>query len=363
MRNRGIALVVLACGALAGCQGTEESLSARSEIAAASVGAAPPTQPPASAARSSAAIAAPAASAVPAAGNGRRVTVPAFRVTFQQTTKATASASPLLGRGSARASQHATLSGIPEPVYQRIVDGAYRDFLAKARAAGLSVAGPEAAQSVEKVRAASTIPNNTVPPPNAVAEGFFGRDGNVLRHVSPGGVPNYGRSLDGVGQAFGSIDSAIGDIAKTTGSTVGYVLYHVDFASNWSSNQNPLGRLGRSASVEITPQVSLRDGLSGALILTPAAAACVGYCPNIGGKRVSAAARSEEAFVSQSRSAMGAGEQAGHALAAGIGALSGMGMSVGANEIVADPARYEAIVSQLLAEANTKVVAALAAAE
>ncbi len=69
------------------------------------------------------------------AGGSRTVLVPAYRVSFQQTVRVSATASPLLGRGVARASQHTALVGVPPDVYQRLVDRAHADFLAKARAA------------------------------------------------------------------------------------------------------------------------------------------------------------------------------------------------------------------------------------
>ncbi len=79
-----------------------------------------------------------------------------------------------------------------------------------------------------------------------------------------------------------------------------------------------------------------------------------------GGTAVSTPLTSSERFVRASESAMASGEVAANAVAAGIGALSGMGRSVNANQLVADPAAYERIVVQMLEQANSRVVAALA---
>ncbi len=88
----------------------------------------------------------------------------------------------------------------------------------------------------------------------------------------------------------------------------------------------------------------------------------MGYCPNMAGTAVNTPMASSESFVRASENAMAGGEIAANAVAAGIGALSGMGRSVNANQLVADPAAYERIVGQLLEQANSRVVAALASA-
>ncbi len=281
--------------------------------------------------------------------------VPAYRVSFQQTVRVSATASPLLGRGVARASQHTALVGVPPDVYQRIADRAHADFLAKARAAGLTVRSDAPGAS-----AASTVPNNTVPEANALSEAIVGRDGNIIRHVAPRGMSTFARQSDGATYALSAIDRALPEMAKSAGVPVGLVLFTVDFAVTSSSNQNPLARLGSRASVETVPQLSLRDTTSGLRFQTPSGAACVGYCPNMAGTAVSTPLTSSERFVRASESAMASGEVAANAVAAGIGALSGMGRSVNANQLVADPAAYERIVVQMLEQANSRVVAALA---
>jgi hypothetical protein len=291
------------------------------------------------------------------AGDARSVVVPAYRVSFQQSVRVSATASPLLGRGVARTSQHTALVGIPPDTYQRIVDRAHADFLAKARAAGLLVR-----TEAPGIETAATVPNNTVPEANALAEGIMGRDGNVVRHVAPRGMRTFARQNDGQAYAFSSLDRALPDLAKRAGAPVGLVLFTVDFAATASSNQNVLGRMGARASVETTAQISLRESASGVRYQTPAGAGCVGYCPNMAGTAVNTPAVSAESFTRTTQNAMGGGETAVHALASGLGALGGMGVSVGANQIVADPAAYERIVGQLLEQANSRVVQALAGA-
>ncbi len=276
--------------------------------------------------------------------------------------KASASASPLLGRATARASQHTALVGVPDDVYQRIVDRAWADFQARARAAGLTIAPASAWASANSVVAAQTAPLNEPPQRNAAAEAFLGRDGNVSRHVSPAGMRNYTRAtLDGAGAALGSLDRHIGEVTKATGAPTGLFLAVVDFAATSSSNSNFMGRFGNRASVETSAGLSLRPNVSSIHIQTPADAACTGYCPNGGGRATSLAVASQEAFGT-TRDAMSGGESAANALASGISALGGIGRSVSANEIVADPAAYERIVGDLLAQANAKAVEALAAA-
>lgn len=290
-------------------------------------------------------------------GGARSVVIPAYRVSFQQTVRVSATASPLLGRGVARTSQHTALVGIPPETYQRIVDRAHADFLAKARAAGLVVL-----MEAPGIETAATVPNNTVPEANALAEGIVGRDGNVVRHVAPRGMRTFARQSDGQAYAFSALDRSLPDITKRAGAPVGLVLFTVDFAATSSSNQNLLGRMGSRASVETTAQISLRESASGLRYQTPTGASCVGYCPNMAGTAVNTPAVSSEGFTRTTQNAMGGGETAVHALASGLGALGGMGVSVGANQIVADPTAYERIVGQLLEQANSRVVQALSGA-
>lgn len=280
----------------------------------------------------------------------QKVVIGAFRVAFNQSVKASAQSSALFSSNSVSAHMDGTLHGLDDSVYQAITDAAYADFVTKLKAGGFAVVeprdlgqsplyaklagvdNPQALDSSTTGKVIMVAPTGTkltlFPGDNGVASGFSGFDGGSPIRVFPA-------------------------LIKEQQAGVISVTYYIDFLNAESSGKSLVA--GGDAEVSMGQGLSVRAG-SGIAYSTVKGSQCVGYCPNITSTvKLGQAVYSSQAYGSTRDTTSGAA----NALGAVSGILSGRGFSTKSIEIDADPARYQLITGQLLADTNTALLATL----
>ncbi len=279
-----------------------------------------------------------------------KVVLASFRVAFNQSVKTSAQSSALFSSSVASAAMSGKLMGLEPRVYQAITDAAYADFVRKLKATGLTVIVPQELGASAAYAQLSSVGN-----PAALDSSTTG---NVLM-VAPSGTkltmfPGDG----GVASGFSGFDAAsplrvLPALIQEQQGGVMHVTYYVDFL-NASSSGHSLVK-GGDAEVAMGQGLSVRSG-SGVAYTTLAGSRCVGYCPNAtSAVKLGQAIHSEQAYgVSRDVT-----NQAVNTIGAISGLLSGRSFSRKDIEIHADPGRYSAISTQLLADANTALTETL----
>ncbi len=279
-----------------------------------------------------------------------KVVIAAFRVAFSQQVSASASSSALFSTNSASTAMKGTLRGLDHATYQAITDAAYADFVDKLRASGLAVLEPrDLAASSAYARLAS------VPSPAPLDA-----DQGKLLMFAPGGAKLAMFPGDtGAGSAFsgfnaGSPTQVWPALLKEQQAGVMSVTYYVDFLNAASSGKTLVA--GGNAEVAMGQGLSVRAG-SGLVYSTLRGSQCVGYCPDAHGSpfKLGQAVFSQQAYGTTRDVTDGSV----NALGAVSGLLSGRSFSRKDLEIHADPARYQGIARQLLADANTALTDAV----
>lgn len=279
-----------------------------------------------------------------------KVVIAAFRVAFSQQVSASARSSVLFSTNSTSAAMQGTLHGLDHAAYQAITDAAYADFVAKLRADGLAVLEPR------DLAASSAYARLTGVPSPAPLDADQGK----LLMFAPGGAKLAMFPGDtGAGSAFsgfnaGSPTQVWPALLKEQQAGVMSVTYYVDFL-NAASSGNTLVT-GGNAEVSLGQGLSVRAG-SGIVYSTLRGSQCVGYCPDAHGSpiKLGQAVYSQQAYGTTRDVTDGSV----NALGAVSGLLSGRGFSRKDLEIHADPARYQGIARQLLADANTALTDAV----
>ncbi|MCW5653097.1 hypothetical protein [Hydrogenophaga sp.] len=276
-----------------------------------------------------------------------KVVLASFRVAFNQSVKASAQSSALFSANTASAQMKGKLLGVEPRVYQAIVDAAYADFVRKLRASGLTVVEPTALGSSPAYARLSSVPN-----PAALDSSTTG---DVLMVAASGTKLTLFPGDAGVASGFSGFDTAspirvFPDLIKEQEAGVMHVTYYVDFLNASSSGRSMVK--GGNAEVAMGQGLSVRTG-SGISYTTLSGSRCVGYCPNaISSVKLGQAVFSEQAYgVSKDVT-----DSSVNAIGFLSGVLSGQSFSRKDIEIHADPGRYSAITTQLLADTNSALI-------
>ncbi len=279
-----------------------------------------------------------------------KVVVASFRVAFSQSVKASARSSALFSTRTDSVAMQGKLEGLEAGTYQAVTDAAYADFVAKLAASGLTVIEPKALTGSPVFGRLASVANP------ATLTGAT--TGDLLMFAPTGTRLTMFPGDTGVGSAFAGFDAAspiriVPELIKEQQAGVLHVTYYVDFL-NPSSTGNTLVT-GGDAAVSMGQGLSVRAG-SGISYTTLAGSRCVGYCPNANSSiKLGQATFSQQAY-GQTKDVT---NRAANAMGVVSGLLSGQGFSRKDIEIHADPERYRAIATQLLADANSSLTDAV----
>jgi hypothetical protein len=288
-----------------------------------------------------------------------RVAVPVFAVEFITADNVSAQTSGFAAAGRATSSLYYKLLGVGEPDFQAITNTLYAQFLADLKASGVEVLGSEV------LKASPTYAK-------LVASGAPGSIVNdASMQMSPTGLGLYGFAKMGGGNSakskgvFGALSdlgagfSAVGAIGDTIalsqelGASLIEVRMRVSFVQLSDNNRGFLGRLSGTASTSGQTAPRIDNVMVGVQSREWRSTLTLKHTLTLDGT----------AFAEVREKAATAGDVAG-AVAVGLLRLaigSGDSSSSTEMEVVADPARYPAVIGAGLASAGGIVVARLKA--
>ena len=288
------------------------------------------------------------------APNGRKVVVATFNVGFSRETVRGAQSRGLMARGTASAQAKTKLEGVPEHGFQQIADAGHQDLVKRLRAAGFDVVAPTQSATYN---ALSGGQNPRYAHDAANSRGVISFNMQQMQINAASALKPVAAAGDPGALAFGELDfnSAGRMAAEANAEKVLTVRHVVDYVSQTSSNDLPLGGLSGRASVSTEQGMSLRPGQSANF-----------YGPQSNQVRMGTGAyavqfkgtSSPEPFAgSQSANTAGQSASNGVSMASAIltGGMSGL-VGSGGNAIVANPQAYERIALSMISTANAQIV-------
>jgi hypothetical protein len=290
------------------------------------------------------------------APNGRRVSVATYNVGYSRETVRGAQSRGLMARGTASAQTKTKLEGVPPEVFQRIADAGYQDLVTRLRAAGFEVV--PAAQSQTYARLSSGQ-NPRFAHDAANSRGVISFNTQQMQVNSASELKAVSTLGDPGATGFGGLDynSAGRIVAELDAERVLAVRHVVDYVSQTSSNDMPLGSLAGRASVTTEQGMSLRAGQMANYFEKPRVG--IGTNNAIQFKGMS----SPEAFAGN-ENATSSGQATANGLSAAGAILTGglTGLASGnTRAIVANPQAYERIAVAMISTANAQIVQELKA--
>ena len=194
------------------------------------------------------------------AANGRRVVVATYNVGFSLETVRGAQSRGLMARGTASA-QSKTKLGVPDHVFQRIADAGHQDLVTRLRAAGFEVVPPTQSATYNGLSGGQ---NPRYAHDAANSRGVISFNMQQMQINSASDLKAVTAAGDPGALAFGGLDfNSGGRIAgELNAERVLTVRHVVDYVSQSSSNDMPLGSLTGRASVTTEQGMSLRAGQS-----------------------------------------------------------------------------------------------------
>ncbi|HEY8963517.1 MAG TPA: hypothetical protein VIN59_03530 [Alphaproteobacteria bacterium] len=279
-----------------------------------------------------------------------KVIIGSFKVGFLEGKKDSAKAGSGMG---GKATAKTSLEGLTPAVMQAVTDAAYKDFVTSLETKGYTVA--DRSQLLADAEYAGT---ESSPSPLREEASFFG-SANTVTYVAPSGfegirffIGEAGKGT-GLGAMNGPWAKAI-KFAKNTGIPVLSVYYLVDYA-NTAGN---VSHYALMSSVNVGQGISATIG-SGVMLVGGEAGGTFGPNPN-GSVKLGQAVFSEEKFGELRQDTTGAGVAAEVALNIFTSALGGGSNQTREFTIVADPAKYQQVASNVLGQANNVLVSKMA---
>lgn len=278
----------------------------------------------------------------------KQVVIGGFKVGYLEETKAAEKAGSGFG---GKATAKVDLVGIDKALMQKITDSAYSDFVARLQKAGYTVVDRGALlQNRDYAKA------NKEKSPLREESSFFGAD-TTITYVAPTNVEGLyftGESGRNGGFGFANPQVAAINFADENKTPVLFVTYQVDFANKagghggWGSVNSSV-EVGQGISVPTGGGVRLVGGQGGTFSSANGAI--------LFGQPVS----SDETFgtITNTTSDAAVGlETATNLFSAVLGGGTNQTRSF---EVKADPAKYKAVALKVLAGANEKITAKMAA--
>ena len=186
------------------------------------------------------------------AANGRRVVVATYNVGFSRETVRG------VARGTASAQSKTKLEGVPDHVFQRIADAGHQDLVTRLRAAGFEVVPPTQSATYNGLSGGQ---NPRYAHDAANSRGVISFNMQQMQINSASDLKAVTAAGDPGALAFGGLDfNSGGRIAgELNAERVLTVRHVVDYVSQSSSNDMPLGSLTGRASVTTEQGICARD--------------------------------------------------------------------------------------------------------
>jgi hypothetical protein len=274
-----------------------------------------------------------------------------FRVGFAQGRNQGAHArGAFSGPGTATATARTKLLGLDTATYQNVANEVYRHFLEELKSAGFEVVEHAALQHNPSYAAMAAVES-----PKAVDSSVAG---NVIffapAEMKLAMLPGDEGALSGFNALSPNDPSrVIPKIVAEMGVSAMAVTYYVDYVNAEGDG----GFIATRASVSVGPGLSVRPG-SGLQFYGYAASKCSGFCPNTtAALKLGQAVYSTEPFGEFVDVTQAEGAQI--ALSVFTGLTTGSVRRWKDFEMRADPAKYQAITTRILREANAKLVQAM----
>lgn len=244
----------------------------------------------------------------------------------------------MLGGSGGSAKAKSTLLGINEATMQKITDAAYADFVSTLKANGYNVLDRSKLTELSEYKKMSTA-----------ASPYKTDIGSAdVTYLAPAGLPirSNGMSFS----TFKAPDTSLPYAAQKAGAAVLDVDYVVNFVQGDGAGYSV-------ATVEVGQGISVDVG-SGATFY--------GGKPtmtgmDVGSIKLGQAAYSTEEFATVADTSSDVGQALGVAANVFSYALGGGGSVVKSYEFTADPAKYSAIATKVLADANKRIVGGMVA--
>ncbi len=259
-----------------------------------------------------------------------------------------------MARGTASAQSKTKLEGVPDHVFQRIADAGHQDLVTRLRAAGFEVVPPTQSATYNGLSGGQ---NPRYAHDAANSRGVISFNMQQMQINSASDLKAVTAAGDPGALAFGGLDfNSGGRIAgELNAERVLTVRHVVDYVSQSSSNDMPLGSLTGRASVTTEQGMSLRAGQSANFYERQTNQVRVGT----GAHAVQFKGTSSPEPFAGTENATTAGQSAsnGASMASAIltGGMSGLIGSSG-NAIVANPQAYERIAISMVSTANAQIV-------
>lgn len=271
----------------------------------------------------------------------KEVVIGGFHVAFLEEKKASNKAGGgLLGSGfGGKSSANMELKGVETAQFQAITETAYADFVARLKAAGYTVADRSVLANHDDFKGVSSEPSPIEEESNLLGMGV------TQTVVAPASI---GKIYDG---GFGFSNPQVGAIgfADKTGTPVIFVTYTVDFANKAGGHG---GYWSNTSSLEVGQGISLPPG--GGLTFVGGQAGT--FSSANGSIKLGQPVSSDETF-GEVLNTNSEGYVAAEAAVNVIGLLGGVGSNQSRSfDVKADPAKYQAVASKVLADANGKLV-------
>lgn len=288
------------------------------------------------------------------ASNGRRVSVATYNVGFSRETVRGAQSRGLMARGTASTQVKTKLEGVPDQVFQRIADAGHQDLVNRLRAAGFEVVSPTQSASYAGLSAGQ---NPRFAHDAANSRGVISFNTQQLQVNSAADLKPVTALGDPGAAPFGGVDFNTGGkiAAELNADRVLTVRHVVDYVSQGSSNDLPLGGLSGRASVTTEQGLSLRAGQSANFYERPTGQVRMGsgvHAVQFKGTSSPEAFAGNENATTSGQSASNGVSMASAILTGGLSGLTG----ASGRAIVANPQAYERIAIAMISTANAQIV-------